>query len=196
MRGRPRKYGKEDPPIKINFYIPASLRYKIPDDVNLTDLFTNILSNLYSDPKKAELKDLEEKEMELKEQLAIVQSQILKLRREIEEADKIRREIELKQLYAIWQFWNILKQAVKINGLPFVGNKYPETILGIKFNYDAIQKALKSKEIMSYSIETFEQAIQLAEQYNVTYIGHGQNEESEFNKFKNFYDEYKKRVKL
>jgi len=196
MRGRPRKYGKDDPPIKINFYIPASLRYKIPDDVNLTDLFTNILANLYSDPKKAELKDLEKKEAELKEQLAIVQSQILKLRREIEEAEKIRKEMELKQLYAVWQFWNILRQAVKINGLPFVGNKFPETILGIKFNYDAIQKALKSKEIISYSIDTFEQAIQLAKQYNVAYVGHGQNEDSEFDRFLKFYDEYKKRVKL
>jgi|YelNatPaOPRAMG01_1025707.scaffolds.fasta_scaffold107616_3 hypothetical protein len=196
MRGRPRKYGKDDPPIKINFYIPASLRYKIPDDVNLTDLFTNILANLYSDPKKAELKDLEKKEAELKEQLAIVQSQILKLRREIEEAEKIRKEMELKQLYAVWQFWNILRQAVKINGLPFVGNKFPETILGIKFNYDAIQKALKSKEIISYSIDTFEQAIQLAKQYNVAYVGHGQNEDSEFDRFLKFYDEYKKRVKV
>jgi hypothetical protein len=196
MRGRPRKYGKDDPPIKINFYIPASLRYKIPDDVNLTDLFTNILTNLYSDPKKAELKDLEKKEAELKEQLAIVQSQILKLRREIEEAEKIRKEMELKQLYAVWQFWNILRQAVKINGLPFVGNKFPETILGIKFNYDAVQKALKSKEIISYSIETFEQAIQLAKQYNVAYVGNGQNENSEFDRFLKFYDEYKKRVKV
>jgi hypothetical protein len=196
MRGRPRKYGKEDPPIKINFYIPASLRYKIPDDVNLTDLFTNILANLYSDPKKAELKDLEKKEAELKEQLAIVQSQILKLRREIEEAERIRKEMELKQLYAVWQFWNILRQAVKINGLPFVGNKFPETILGIKFNYDAVQKALKSKEIISYSIETFEQAIQLAKQYNVAYVGHGQNEDYEFDRFLKFYDEYKRRVKL
>jgi len=196
MRGRPRKYSKDDPPIKINFYIPASLRYKIPDDTVLTDLLTNILTNLYSDPKKAELKELEKEEAELKEQLAIKQSQILKLRREIEESDRIKKEMELKQLYAVWQFWNILKQAVKINGLPFVGNKYPETILGIKFNYDAVQKALKSKEIISYSIETFELAIQLAKQYNVNYIGHGQNEDSEFDRFLKFYDEYKKRVKV
>jgi len=196
MRGRPRKYSKDDPPIKINFYIPASLRYKIPDDTVLTDLLTNILTNLYSDPKKAELKELEKEEAELKEQLAIKQSQILKLRREIEESDRIKKEMELKQLYAVWQFWNILKQAVKINGLPFVGNKYPETILGIKFNYDAVQKALKSKEIISYSIETFELAIQLAKQYNVNYIGHGQNEDSEFDRFLKFNDEYKKRVKI
>ena len=196
MKGRPRKYDKSDPPIRTAFYLPASIRYKIPEDVNLTELLTNILTNLYGDPKKAELKDLEKKEAELKEQLAIVQSQILKIRREIEEAEKIRREIELKQLYAVWQFWNILRQAVKINGLPFVGNKFPETILGIKFNYDSVQKALKSKEIISYSIETFEQAIQLAKQYNVTYVGHGQNEESEFDRFLKFYDEYKRRVKV
>jgi hypothetical protein len=196
MKGRPRKYDKSDPPIRIGFYLPASIRYKIPEDVNLTELLTNILTNLYSDPKKAELKDLEKKEAELKEQLAIVQSQILKIRREIEETEKIKREMELKQLYAVWQFWNILRQAVKINGLPFVGNKFPETILGIKFNYDAVQKALKSKEIISYSIETFEQAIQLAKQYNVAYVGHGQNEDSEFDRFLKFYDEYKRRVKV
>jgi len=196
MRGRPRKYSIDDPPIKVNFYIPASLRYKIPDDTVLTDLLTNILTNYFDDSKKVELKELEKKEIELKEQLAVVQSKILKLRREMEESEKIKKELELKQSYAVWQFWNILKQGVKINRLPFIGNKYPETILGIKFNYDAVEKALKSKEIISYSIETFEQAIQLAKQYNVTYIARGQNEESEFNKFKNFYEEYKRKVKI
>jgi len=196
MRGRPRKYSIDDPPIKVNFYIPASLRYKIPDDTVLTDLLTNILTNYFDDSKKVELKELEKKEIELKEQLAVVQSKILKLRREMEESEKIKKELELKQSYAVWQFWNILKQSVKINGLPFNGNKYPETILGIKFNYDAVKKALKSKEIIGYSIETFEQAIQLAKQYNVDYVGHGQNEESEFDRFLKFYDEYKKRVKI
>ncbi|MFP3257309.1 MAG: hypothetical protein RXO36_05880 [Candidatus Nanopusillus acidilobi] len=196
MRGRPRKYDIYDPPVRVTVYVPASLRFKIPDDVVLTDLFTNFIANFLNDSKKIELKELEKKEMNLKEQLAIVQSQILKLRREIEQSEKLKEEIEKKELYAIWQFWNILKQGVKINRLPFTGNKYPETILGIKFNYDAVEKALKSKEIISYSIETFEQAIQLAKQYNVNYIGRGQNEESEFNKFKNFYEEYKRKVKI
>jgi hypothetical protein len=30
----------------------------------------------------------------------------------------------------------------------------------------------------------------------VAYVGHGQNEDSEFDRFLKFYDEYKKRVKL
>jgi hypothetical protein len=196
MRGRPRKYDTYDPPVRVTIYVKASTRNKIPDDVILTELVSNFLDNFVSDTKKMELKELEKRELELKEQLAIIQYQILKLRKEIEEAENIKAELELKQLYAVWEFWNILRQAVKIEGLPFKGNKYPETILGIKFNYDAVENALKSKEIISYSIETFEQAIQLAKQYNVIYIGKGQNEDSEYNRFLKFYDEYKKRVKV
>jgi len=196
MRGRPRKYDIYDPPVRVTVYVPSSLRNKIPENVILTEAVSRFLEAFVSDTKKMELKELEEKEMNLKEQLAIVQSQILKLRREIEQSEKLKEELEKKEFYAIWQFWNILKQGVKINRLPFTGNKYPEDILGIKFNYNAVEKALESKEIISYSIETFEQAIQLAKQYNVIYIGHGQNEDSEFDKFLKFFDEYKKRVKL
>ncbi len=195
MRGRPKKYENGDPPIRINFYIPASVRYKIPEHLNLTEFFTNLLTQIFEDPKKVELKELEKKELELKEELAIIQSKVLKIRREMEEAENIRKAIELKNLYAIWEFWKIIQGSIKVGNLNFSGNKYPEQILGIKFEYDKVSKAIEKKEIISYSIETFEQAIQLSKQYNVQYIGKGEREKEEFDKFLKFYENYKKEVK-
>ncbi|MGC9124010.1 MAG: hypothetical protein ACP5IB_08105 [Thermoplasmata archaeon] len=195
MRGRPKKYETGDPPIRINFYIPASIRYKIPEDLNLTEFFTNLLTQIFDDPKKVELKELEKKELELKEELAIIQSKILKIRREIEEAENIRKAIELKNLYAIWEFWKIIQSSIKIGKLNFSGNKYPEQILGIKFEYDKVGEAIENKDIISYSVETFEQTIQLSKQFNVQYIGKGEREKEEFDKFIKFYENYKKEVK-
>lgn len=192
MVGRPRKYDYQDPAIRLTVYIPASLRYKIPKNINLTEYITGILQRSFEDPIRVELAELEKKEQELKEELSVVQNKIIKLRKEIEERERLRKEIEARNMYAVFEFWQILKVSAKNHKLNFEGTIYPEKILGIKFDYKEVSKALEEKEITQDDIETFEQIIQIAKKYNVRYIGQGEREKEEFEKFMKFYDNYKK----
>jgi hypothetical protein len=198
MVGRPRKQYKEgETPYILHITITEGIRRLIPEEANLSEEIRQYLLIKYGDPKKGELANLKKRRDKLQSELISLNAQIQEKEREIDEQEKLRIYVEAKNLYAIWVFWNIVKDSVKRGILVWSDYDKVETIFGITLNFKELKNDIEKKEIIQYSVETFEQARELAKKYNVKYLGNGLKEKEEFDKFIKFYENYmKKGVKI
>jgi len=191
MVGRPRKQYKEgETPSILHIMITESIKRLIPENVNISEEVRQYLLVKYGDPKKGELADLKKERDKLQNKLISLNAQIQEKEREIEEQEKLKVYVEAKNLYAVWVFWNIVKDSVKRGILVWSDYDKVESLFGITLNFKELKNDIEKKEIIQYSVETFEQAKELAKKYNVKYLGNGVKEKEEFDKFVKFYENY------
>jgi hypothetical protein len=194
MVGRPRKQYKEgETPYILHITITEGIRKLIPEDTNLSEEIRQYLLFKYGDPKRGKLADLKKRRDKLQNELISLNAQIQEEEREIEEQEKLKVYIEAKNLYAVWVFWNIVKDSVKRGVLVWSDYDKVESLFGITLNFKELKNDIEKKEIIQYSVETFEQAQEMAKKYNVKYLGNGVKEKEEFDKFIKFYENYIKR---
>jgi len=198
MVGRPRKQYKEgEIPFTLHITVTEAIRRLIPENVNISEEVRQYLLFKYGDPKKGELAYLKKERDKLQNELISINARIQELEREIEEQEKLKVYVEAKNLYAVWVFWNIVKDSAKRGILVWSDYDKVESLFGITLNFKELKNDIEKKEIIQYSVETFEQAKELAKKYNVKYLGNGVKEKEEFDKFVKFYENYiKKGVKL
>ena len=191
MVGRPRKQYKEgETPLILHIMVTEAIRKLIPENVNISEEVRQYLLFKYGDPKKGELAYLKKERDKLQNELISVNARIQELEREIEEQEKLKVYVEAKNLYAVWVFWNIVKDSVKRGILVWSDYDKVESLFGITLNFKELKNDIEKKDIIQYSVETFEQAKELAKKYNVKYLGNGVKEKEEFDKFVKFYENY------
>ncbi|MGC9124182.1 MAG: hypothetical protein ACP5IB_09000 [Thermoplasmata archaeon] len=197
MVGRPRKiYKPGEEPAILHIVLTQEIKNLIPEGANISDEVRKYILFKYGDPKKGELSELKKQRDKLSTELAIINSKIAQLEKEIEEQERLNTYIRMKNLYSIWKFWSIAQESAKRGYVTFTNPDKVESVFGIKFDYRKFEKDIRQKEIQSYHISTFEQAVELSKKYDVKYLGNGLNEEEEFQKFLKFYENYKKEVKV
>ncbi|MFP3257204.1 MAG: hypothetical protein RXO36_05350 [Candidatus Nanopusillus acidilobi] len=195
--GRPRKVYKDgQEPRYIHIVLTKEIVDAMGPNVNASEEARKYFYFRFVNPIKGKLEELKKERDKLQNQLVIINLQIQELEKEMAEQEELKKLIELKDLYAIWVFWNIVKDSTKKGILVWTDYDKVESLFGVTMNFKELEKDIKKKEIIQYSIETFEQAKELAKKYDVKYLGNGIKEEEEFNKFKRFYDNYKKEVKI
>ncbi len=196
MVGRPKK--KYEPgKILVNFHISLTeeIRNLIPEGVNFSEEIRNYILFKYGDPKKGELVELKKQRDKLSTELAIVNSKIAQIEKELEEQEKLQTYMKMKQLYAIWKFWNIAIESIKRGMIVYLDPDKLESVFGITLDLDRLKKDIETRELKSYDIDTFEKAINFAETYDVKYLGNGSIENEEYQKFLKFFENYKKEAR-
>ncbi len=196
MVGRPRKnYKPGEIPVILHISLTQDIKNLIPNNLNVSEEIRKYILFKYGNPKKGELIELKKQRDKLTTELAIINSKIAELEKELEEQEKLQTYIKTKNLYAVWKFWAIANESIKRGVLVYTDPDKLESVFGMTLNLNKLGKDIESRELNSYSIDTFEKAVELAKKYDVKYLGNGLNEEEEFQKFLRFFDKNQKEAR-